>query len=101
MIAAIQAQFSPGFAEVAQTDRQAVAADSKAASKSTFTVGTQYATNASGYGQKAEEKTPYIAAVASYHPPIREGCKWYAAYRLLKRLIKNWLLHTLQEPVPQ
>lgn len=34
--------------------------------KSTFTIGTVYANNASYYGQKAEERTPYVALAATY-----------------------------------
>ncbi|MEO6681698.1 MAG: hypothetical protein ABIN48_02645 [Ginsengibacter sp.] len=34
--------------------------------KSTLTLGTVYSNNASYYGQRSEEKTPYIAAAASY-----------------------------------
>jgi hypothetical protein len=71
-----------GFTGFAQTDSAAVTADSTPASKSTFTLGAQYATNASYYGQKAEEKTPYIALVASYHH--RSGLYVNGmAYRLL------------------
>jgi hypothetical protein len=71
-----------GFTGVAQTNSQAVATDSTPASKSTLTLGAQYATNASYYGQKAEEKTPYIALVASYHH--RSGLYVNGmAYRLL------------------
>jgi hypothetical protein len=60
----------------------AVAADSTEPAHSTFTVGVSYANNASYYGQKALEKTPYVAAVASY----RHKSGLYAtamAYRLL------------------
>jgi hypothetical protein len=34
--------------------------------KSTFTIGAVYANNASYYGQKAVDKTPYIAAATTY-----------------------------------
>ena len=34
--------------------------------KSTFTIGAVYANNASYYGQKAQEKTPYAALAATY-----------------------------------
>lgn len=35
--------------------------------KSTFTIGTSFANNANYYGQRAEEKTPYIALLASWN----------------------------------
>lgn len=57
-------------------------ADSSETPRSTFTIGASYANNASYYGQKALEKTPYVAAVASY----RHKSGLYAtamAYRLL------------------
>lgn len=66
----------------AQQDSIAVA-DSSDPVKSTFTIGVSYANNASYYGQKALEKTPYVAAVASY----RHKSGLYAtamAYRLVK-----------------
>lgn len=56
--------------------------DSSETPRSTFTIGASYANNASYYGQKALEKTPYVAAVASY----RHKSGLYAtamAYRLL------------------
>lgn len=67
---------------VAQEENEVKAIDSTPAARSTFTAGAQYATNASYYGQKAEEKTPYIALVASY----RHRSGFYIngmAYRLL------------------
>ncbi|RZS65198.1 hypothetical protein EV199_5955 [Pseudobacter ginsenosidimutans] len=72
-----------GIAGLAQTEQEAAATDSTPPEKSTFTIGAQYATNASYYGQKAIEKTPYVALVASYNH--RSG--FYVnsmAYRLLK-----------------
>ncbi|TXJ29200.1 MAG: hypothetical protein E6Q24_02030 [Chitinophagaceae bacterium] len=57
-------------------------ANSSETPRSTFTIGASYANNASYYGQKALEKTPYVAAVASY----RHKSGLYAtamAYRLL------------------
>ncbi|WP_127130250.1 hypothetical protein [Pseudoflavitalea rhizosphaerae] len=69
------------IAGLAQTEPEAVQ-DSIPAEKSTFTIGAQYATNASYYGQKAIEKTPYIALVASYNH--RSGVYVNSmAYRLL------------------
>lgn len=58
--------------------------DSTAPAKPTnsLTLGVSYANNASYYGQKAEEKTPYIAAVAAYR--LKSG--FYltgSAFRLL------------------
>jgi len=52
-------------AGLAQTDTTAAAADS-AKPVSTLTIGTVYANNASYYGQKAAEKTPYLAVAATY-----------------------------------
>lgn len=49
----------------AQTDSSAVDAANPPA-KNTFTVGSVYANNASYYGQKSIEKTPYIAVAANY-----------------------------------
>ncbi|RYY55955.1 MAG: hypothetical protein EOO09_08360 [Chitinophagaceae bacterium] len=46
------------------TDSTAVPAAEPA--RSTFTLGASYMNNASYYGQKAAEKTPYVALVASY-----------------------------------
>lgn len=66
----------------AQQDSTIAAADSTETSHSTFTIGASYANNANYYGQKALEKTPYVAAVASY----RHKSGLYAtamAYRLL------------------
>lgn len=66
----------------AQQDSTAATADSAETPRSTFTIGASYANNASYYGQKALEKTPYVAAVASY----RHKSGLYAtamAYRLL------------------
>jgi len=57
-------------------------ADSSEPARSTFTIGASYSNNANYYGQKAAEKTPYVAAVASY----RHKSGLYAtamAYRLL------------------
>ena len=71
-----------GIAGLAQTEQEAAATDSSAPERSTFTIGAQYATNASYYGQKAIEKTPYIALVASYNH--RSGVYVNSmAYRLL------------------
>jgi len=52
-------------AGLAQTDTTAAAADS-AKPVSTLTIGTVYANNASYYGEKAAEKTPYLAVAATY-----------------------------------
>jgi len=52
-------------AGLAQTDTTAATADSVKPA-STLTIGTVYANNASYYGQKAAEKTPYLAVAASY-----------------------------------
>lgn len=71
----------PGLCGMAQTDSAAVATDTVPA-RSSLTVGAQFATNASYYGQKAQERTPYIALVASYHH--RSGLYLNGiAYRLL------------------
>lgn len=67
---------------VAQEENEVKATDSTPSARSTFAVGALYATNASYYGQKAEEKTPYLALVASY----RHRSGFYLngmAYRLL------------------
>lgn len=51
--------------------------------KTTFTLGAIYANNANYYGQKAEEKMPYVAASAALR--FRSGIYFTgAAYRLLK-----------------
>lgn len=66
----------------AQQDSTVATTDSTETPRSTFTIGASYANNASYYGQKALEKTPYVAAVASY----RHKSGLYAtamAYRLL------------------
>lgn len=66
----------------AQEENTAAAVDSSEAPRSTFTIGASYANNASYYGQKALEQTPYAAVVASY----RHKSGLYAtamAYRLL------------------
>ncbi|PZR25477.1 MAG: hypothetical protein DI535_18110 [Citrobacter freundii] len=65
-----------------QAQDSTAVADSTEPARSTFTIGTSYSNNANYYGQKAAEKTPYIAAVASY----RHKSGLYAtamAYRLL------------------
>lgn len=50
--------------------------------KNTLTLGVSYANNASYYGQKSEEKTPYVAAVASYR--LKSGLYFTGtAFRLL------------------
>ena len=50
--------------------------------KSTFTIGTVYANNASYYGQKAQEKTPYAAVAATYR--LKSGFYFSGlAYKLL------------------
>ena len=70
-----------GFCQ-AQQDTAVAAVDSTEAPTSTFTIGVSYANNASYYGQKALERTPYVAAVASY----RHKSGLYAtamAYRLV------------------
>ncbi|MCG2616679.1 hypothetical protein LZZ85_20440 [Terrimonas sp. NA20] len=66
-----------------QQDSTVAIADSTEPAKSTLTIGVSYANNASYYGQKALEKTPYVAAVASYRH--RSGLYATAmAYRLVK-----------------
>lgn len=65
-----------------QAQDSTAVADSTEPTRSTFTIGTSYSNNANYYGQKAAEKTPYVAAVASY----RHKSGLYAtamAYRLL------------------
>lgn len=70
-----------GVKGLAQTEGAAMDTDS-VPGKSTFTLGVQYATNASYYGQKALERTPYIALLASYQH--RSGLYVNGmAYRLL------------------
>ena len=55
------------FIASGQTDTAAAqAAADTAKPVSTFTVGASYASNANYYGQKAEEKTPYVAVAATY-----------------------------------
>ena len=50
--------------------------------KNTLTLGVTYTNNASYYGQKPEEKTPYVAGVASYK--LKSGIYFSgSAYRLL------------------
>ena len=41
--------------------------DSIQAKKSTFTIGAVYANNASYYGQRSDERLPYVALAAAYH----------------------------------
>ena len=50
-----------------QADSTAAAAADTTKPKSTLTIGTVYANNASYYGQKAEESTPYAALAATWH----------------------------------
>lgn len=51
--------------------------------RNTLTFGVSYANNASYYGQKSEEKTSYIAAVASYR--LKSGLYFTgSAFRLLE-----------------
>ncbi|MBO9635711.1 MAG: hypothetical protein J7578_21585 [Chitinophagaceae bacterium] len=70
-----------GIESIAQTEGAAVETDS-VPEKSKLTLGVQYATNASYYGQKSLEKTPYIALLASYQH--RSGLYVNGmAYRLL------------------
>lgn len=65
----------------AQTDTTVALKDS-VVSKSTLTVGAVYADNASYYGQKAIEKTPYLAIAASYR--LKNGIYFSGlSYRLL------------------
>lgn len=66
----------------AQQDSAAATQEAAEVLRSTFTIGGSYANNASYYGQKALEKTPYVALAASY----RHTSGLYAtamAYRLL------------------
>ena len=49
-----------------QTENTSAAVTDSISPKSTFTLGTVYANNASYYGQKPEEKTPYLALAATY-----------------------------------
>ena len=58
--------FSSGLS-YAQTDSTTTTAtDSLPKKKSTFTIATVYANNASYYGQRSEEATPYAALSATY-----------------------------------
>ncbi len=50
----------------AQTDTATVTKADSTPSKSTLTLGAVYANNASYYGQKASENTPYAAVAATY-----------------------------------
>lgn len=52
---------------VTQSDSTATETDPKP--KASLTVGISYANNANYYGQKAEEKMPYVAAVAAFRLP--------------------------------
>ncbi|MCF6402545.1 hypothetical protein L3C95_11665 [Chitinophaga filiformis] len=50
----------------AQTDSTLQKDSAATAEKSTLTIGTSYANNANYYGQKADERMAYVAAVAKY-----------------------------------
>ena len=59
-----------------------------ASKKATFTVGSIYTNNASYYGQKAKEQTPYVALVASYRS--KSGLYLNGlTYKLLNEKISN------------
>ena len=65
-----------------QSESTATAGTDSAKNKSTFTIGTVYANNASYYGQKSQEKTPYAALAASYR--LKGGFYFTGlAYKLL------------------
>ncbi len=49
-----------------QTDTATVAENRADPPKASFTIGAVYADNANYYGQKSQEKTPYVAVVANY-----------------------------------
>jgi hypothetical protein len=73
---AISSEFSFG-----QADSTAVATDSVPA-KSTLTLGAVYSNNASYYGQRAEENTPYVAVAVNYQ--LKSGIYFAAqSYKLL------------------
>lgn len=67
-----------------QTDSSALSSpDSIPANKSTLTLGTVFANNASYYGQKSEENTSYGALAATYH--FKSGIYFSGlAYKLLQ-----------------
>ncbi len=65
----------------AQTDSNSSAADSTVA-KSTLTLAAIYANDASYYGQKAQQTTPYVAVAANYQ--LKSGFYFTAqSYKLL------------------
>ena len=71
---------SSGFC-FGQTDSTAAATDSVPL-KSTLTLGAVYSNNASYYGQRAAENTPYIAVAANYQ--LKSGIYFSAqSYKLL------------------
>lgn len=49
-----------------QSDSAIVAENKADPPKASFTIGSVYANNANYYGQKSQEKTPYLAVVANY-----------------------------------
>lgn len=53
------------FLAMAQSDTSTAVTENQP-SKNTLTIGTVYANNASYYGQKSIEKTPYLALAANY-----------------------------------
>jgi hypothetical protein len=66
-----------------QTENITAAVTDSTTPKSTFTLGTVYANNASYYGQKSEEKTPYAALAVTYR--FKSGFYLSGlAYKLLK-----------------
>ncbi|MEO6722647.1 MAG: hypothetical protein ABIN67_19915 [Ferruginibacter sp.] len=66
-----------------QTDTTALPAVDSTVSKSTFTIGAVYANNASYYGQKSAENTPYAALAATYR--LKSGIYFSGlSYKLLQ-----------------
>jgi hypothetical protein len=72
---------SSGFC-FAQTDSTASETADSVPAKSTLTVGAVYSNNASYYGQRAEENTPYAAVAATYQ--LKSGIYFTGqSYKLL------------------
>jgi hypothetical protein len=66
----------------AQTDSNLSATADSTAAKSTLTLAAIYANNASYYGQKAQQTTPYVAVAANYQ--LKSGFYFTAqSYKLL------------------
>ncbi|HUZ59702.1 MAG TPA: hypothetical protein VMU83_13080 [Hanamia sp.] len=65
-----------------QTDSSKSTASVSVSPKSTLTLGTVYSNNASYYGERAEENTPYVAVAATYQ--LKSGIYFTGqSYKLL------------------